>query len=281
MRAEAGLTARSAPGNGSIAFDDAGVDRAEGGGSERGEHARVRSQRFWHALAAHQPGPDELIGVGPVGLRARRAHRRPAVAARDVDRLVRQVLGVQAVENLTGDAVDRPDGATQPDGPDTASSSQCSGQPVVIVIPGGALEQLPAEAPVVVAGSRPIVYQDGGKSLRGGSHARMPVGRQFGIGGHVQASPRVVVGSVVSYTAVRRVLDACVPWTRAVLWQHRLRWRQCWLGVRHPLSRNSNAEPWPHRPPTVSASRWPVLVPAAPEMDVRGLIKASGQRPAR
>ena len=177
MRAEPGLTARSAPGNGSSAGDDTGVDRAEGGGGEGGEHARVRRQRLGHALATGQPGPDELVGVGPVGLGARRAHGRAAVAARDVDRPVRQVLGVQAVEDLASDGVDVPDGATQPDRPNTASSSQGSGQPAVIVIPGGALEQLDAEAPAVLARSRPVVYQDGGKSQRRRDHARTPVGR--------------------------------------------------------------------------------------------------------
>jgi len=189
VRTEGGLTAGSAPGNRPSAGNDAGVHRPEGGRGERGEHARVRSQRFGHSLATGQPGANELVGVGPVSLRARRADRGAAVAAGDVDLFVRQVVSVQSVEDLAGDWVDLPDGATQPDRANAAAGRQSSGQPAVIVIPGGALEQLDAEASAVVAGSGPVVYQDGGKSLRRGNRARTPVGQQFGIGGHVQASP--------------------------------------------------------------------------------------------
>jgi len=39
------------------------MHRAEGGSGERGEHARMRRDRLWDALAAGQPGPDELPRV--------------------------------------------------------------------------------------------------------------------------------------------------------------------------------------------------------------------------
>ena len=192
MRAEAGLAARSAPGHRPTRTNDPAVDRAEGGGGESGKHARVRSQRFGHSLAPGQPGPDELVGVSPVGLGARRAHRRAAVAARDVDRLVRQILGVHAVDDLTGGGIHVSHGAAQPDGSNAATGTQGSGQPPVIVVPASTLEHLDADAPGVSAGPGPVVYQDRGKSQHRRGHARTHVGRQFGIGGHVEASPLVV-----------------------------------------------------------------------------------------
>jgi hypothetical protein len=52
---------------------DAGVDGAEGRGGEGGEHTRMGRHRFGDAFAADEPGSDQLVGAGPVGLRARRA----------------------------------------------------------------------------------------------------------------------------------------------------------------------------------------------------------------
>ena len=51
----------------------AGMDRAEGGGGEGEECGRVRGDGGGDALAAGEPGADELVGVGAVGLSARRA----------------------------------------------------------------------------------------------------------------------------------------------------------------------------------------------------------------
>ena len=232
MRAEPGLTARSAPGNGSAAGDDAGVDQAEGGGGERGEHARVRSQRFGHSLATGQPGPDELVGVGPVGLRTRRAHGRAAVAARDVDRLVRQVLGVQAVEDLAGDGVDVTDGATQPNRPNAASGSQGSGQPAVIVVPGGALEQLDAEAPAVPASSRPVITRTEARASAEEVMLERPLAVSSASAGMFRLLPR---GGRIGcgYTAVRQGTGYIRPWTRCRARQRRPRWRRRLVGVRY------------------------------------------------
>jgi hypothetical protein len=54
-------------------FLAAGVDRTEGGCGEGGEDARVGGDGVRDALAAGQPGPDELVGVGAVDLGAWRA----------------------------------------------------------------------------------------------------------------------------------------------------------------------------------------------------------------
>ena len=74
MLAETDLAARPAPGNGSPASNDSGMYRAERWRGKGGEHARMLGQRIGHALAARQPSSDELVGVSPVRLRARRAH---------------------------------------------------------------------------------------------------------------------------------------------------------------------------------------------------------------
>src|SRR5262249_7843509 len=75
MRAVVRLAAGPAPGDPATARDHAGVDRPEAGGGEGGEHTRVDGDRFGHAFAAREPSADELVGVGPVGLGARRADR--------------------------------------------------------------------------------------------------------------------------------------------------------------------------------------------------------------
>ena len=57
-----GVTAGAARQDG-LAAHAAGVDRAERGGGEGGEHARVRGDRVGDALAAGQARADELAGV--------------------------------------------------------------------------------------------------------------------------------------------------------------------------------------------------------------------------
>ena len=57
-----GVAAGSA-GQDGLAAHPAGVDRAEGGGGEGGEHARVRGDGLGDALAARESGADELPGV--------------------------------------------------------------------------------------------------------------------------------------------------------------------------------------------------------------------------
>lgn len=58
-----------------------GMHRAEARRGQRREHARVAADLWGDLLAAHQPGPDELVGVGPVHAGAGRADRRTPVAA--------------------------------------------------------------------------------------------------------------------------------------------------------------------------------------------------------
>jgi hypothetical protein len=60
--------AAGAAGQDGLAAHPAGVDRAEGGGGEGGEHARMADDRVGDALAAGQSGADELPGVALVDL---------------------------------------------------------------------------------------------------------------------------------------------------------------------------------------------------------------------
>src|SRR5262249_32373053 len=115
VRAEVRLAPGAAPRQFAAACDDAGVNRAEGGGGEGREHARVRDDRRWHALAPGQPGAEQLVGVEPVGHGTRRADRSPAVPARQIDHLVRRVLGIEPGEDLPSFDIDVADGAAQPD----------------------------------------------------------------------------------------------------------------------------------------------------------------------
>ena len=78
----AGVAAGTAGQHG-LAAHPAGVDRAERGGGEGGEHARVRGDRLGDAFASGQARADELAGVALVDRRAGRADGLAAVAARD------------------------------------------------------------------------------------------------------------------------------------------------------------------------------------------------------
>ena len=73
--------------------DGAGVDRAEGGGGEGGEHGRVSGDVFGDTFAADQPGAEELEGITAVGLGAGRARGGAAVAAGFIDHAVGQGRG--------------------------------------------------------------------------------------------------------------------------------------------------------------------------------------------
>src|SRR5262249_56219485 len=86
VRAVAGFAPWPAPGDLASGGEGAGVDGAEGGGGEGGEHARVDGHGFGHAFATGEPGADELVGVGAVGLGAWRADRGAGGAGPDVDR---------------------------------------------------------------------------------------------------------------------------------------------------------------------------------------------------
>ena len=170
MRAETGFAPRAAPGHLAVGGFGAGVDGAEGGRGEGGEHARVDGDRFGDAFAACESGADELVGVGPVGFRAGRADRSAAVPARQVDHLVRAVLRVSHGKELTGGGVDVADGAAQPDWPDTASGGQRAGQPLVVVVAGGAVEQFVFEGPGARPGPRAGSVRDGDQGQRRVAH---------------------------------------------------------------------------------------------------------------
>ena len=94
----------------------AGVDGAEGGCGQRGEHARVLGHGGRDALATGQPGADELVGVGPVDLGAWWAAGGAAGFARDGQDAAGFVDGGVAVEQFAGGSVDVVDAATQQDG---------------------------------------------------------------------------------------------------------------------------------------------------------------------
>jgi hypothetical protein len=73
--------AAGAAGQDGLAAHPPGVDGAERGGGEGGEHARVRDDGGGDALAACESGADELAGVALVDLRAGGADGLAAVPA--------------------------------------------------------------------------------------------------------------------------------------------------------------------------------------------------------
>ena len=99
-----------------VLADRAGVDRAEGRGGEGDEHGRVGGDGRGDALAADEPGADEVVGVAAVGLGAAGAGGGAPVAARLVDHPVRHADGGDGAQELAGGGVDVADVAAQPDG---------------------------------------------------------------------------------------------------------------------------------------------------------------------
>src|SRR5450755_961594 len=104
------------------------MDGAERWRRESDEHARMVDDIGGNALAAGQPGPDELVGVGPVHLGAGLAAGGPSRLAGDRQDAAGFVHGRIAVDQLAGGAVDVIDAATQQHwlqaatgGPDRAS----------------------------------------------------------------------------------------------------------------------------------------------------------------
>ena len=148
MLAERGFAAGAALGGPAAGQLAAGVHGSEAGGGEGGEHARMRPHRVGDAFAAGEPGADQLVGVAPVGLGAGRADRGAAVPARGVDHPVGQGVGVQGAEDLAGGGVQVADRAAEPDGADAAAGGGGPGEPCVVVVAGGAVEQFVVEGPV-------------------------------------------------------------------------------------------------------------------------------------
>ena len=99
-----------------VLADRAGVDRAEGRGGEGDEHGRVGGDGRGDALAADEPGADEVVGVAAVGLGAAGAGGGAPVAARLVDHPVRHADRGDGAQELAGGGVDVADVAAQPDG---------------------------------------------------------------------------------------------------------------------------------------------------------------------
>jgi hypothetical protein len=97
-------------------FLAAGVDRDEGGCGESDEDARVVGDGVGDALAAGQPGPDELVGIGAVDLGAGWAARGAASFAGDGQDPARFVDAGVAVQQFPGGPVDVIDAASHQDG---------------------------------------------------------------------------------------------------------------------------------------------------------------------
>jgi hypothetical protein len=90
-----GVAAGAAGQAAAAAAGTVGVQRADPGRGQRGEHARMGGDGFRDAGAAGQPGPDDLPGVALVHLRAGGAGVLAAVAARDAQHPAGLVRGVE------------------------------------------------------------------------------------------------------------------------------------------------------------------------------------------
>ena len=111
----------------------------------------MSGDRRGHALAPGQSGPDQLVGVGPVGRGTGRADRSPAVPVRQVDHLIRDLLRIERGEDLPGVGIDVADGAAQPDRANASPGRLGPRQPLVIVVTSSTLEQLGVEGPSYLA----------------------------------------------------------------------------------------------------------------------------------
>ena len=124
-----------------VPLDDAGVDGAERGGGEGGEHGRMPGDGVGDAFAADQAGAEELVGVALVGAGAGGAdasrggcrtpcrwRRRAAVGGAGVD------------EEPAGAGVDGVRGAGEPDRAGAAGGGPDVVEPGVVVGSGGAGE---------------------------------------------------------------------------------------------------------------------------------------------
>ena len=124
-----------------------GMHRAEAGRGQRGEHARMLGHRFGDALAAGQPGPDDLPGVALVHLRAGRADVLAAVAARDPQHTARLAGGVIDRGDLAGRPVDGVDAAVQAHRVGAVASPGELLLPAGEIVTGSKVEQLIGRGP--------------------------------------------------------------------------------------------------------------------------------------
>src|SRR5204863_9732325 len=91
------------------------VDGAERGRGEGGEHTRVGGDTLGDALAARQPGADELVGVGAVHLRTRRAAGGATALTRNRQHPAGFMDGGIAMQQFPGGAIDVIDATAQQD----------------------------------------------------------------------------------------------------------------------------------------------------------------------
>jgi len=115
MPADRSLSTRPTPSCSALDTSSTGVNRTERRRRQRDEQHRVLRHRVRHALATTQAGGNELVGIGPVGLRTARTDRRAAIAAAFQQRLIRLQLRRVDRKALTGLAVHGVDAAPQPD----------------------------------------------------------------------------------------------------------------------------------------------------------------------
>jgi len=99
------------------------VHRAEGRGSQGREHARMPGHRLRDALAAGEPGEDQLAGVLLVDPRAGQTHTFAAVAARHQQHTARLGDGVVHEPPLSGGQIDGVEAAFEPDRPGAATTA--------------------------------------------------------------------------------------------------------------------------------------------------------------
>ena len=203
-RGRAGACTAAGPVGAGVLADRAGVDRAERRGGEGDEHGRMRGHRRGDALAADQPGADDLEGVTAVGLGAAGAGGGAPVPACLVDRPVRHADRGDGAQQLAGRGVDVLDVAAQPDRAGTSGGVPDMIEPGVIpgvVHPGE--DALVGELEVQDAGRTGAGFPVGmlcgsgvrprARSLAGSGHES-----QHRAGsGHGQPPPsRVLLGSV-------------------------------------------------------------------------------------
>jgi len=136
-----GITARPTGQLATARAGAGGVDRAEAGRGERGEHAWMLGNGVGHALAAGQPDADDLPGVVLVNLRAGRADVLAAVAAGDQEHATGLGVGVVHDAHLAGGAVDGIDAACQADRAGAVAGASELGFPAVEVVARGEVEQ--------------------------------------------------------------------------------------------------------------------------------------------
>jgi len=77
----------------------------------------MHRDRLRDAFTAREPGADQLVGVGPVGLRAGRADRGAAVPTGGVDHSIGGVGSADGVKDFPGGRVEVVDLAAQADRP--------------------------------------------------------------------------------------------------------------------------------------------------------------------